>query len=161
MKNLVLTASVIAIISFAVACGGGETNTAKDNTQQATTGSEYDTDPVSNDPKGSGKFTNVELTHPLDQKMVEEGQKVFDVKCSSCHKLTDEKLVGPGWKGVTARRKPEWFMNFITNTDEMLNKDAEAMSMLEVCLVRMPNQNLSDAEARATFEFARHNDGEK
>jgi mono/diheme cytochrome c family protein len=93
--------------------------------------------------------------------MVAVGQKVYDVKCASCHKLTDEKLVGPGWAGVTKRRKPEWIMNFVTNTDEMLSKDAEAMSMLEVCLVRMPNQNLSDEEARASLEHMRANDGEK
>lgn len=31
---------------------------------------------------------------------------IQSVKCSSCHKLTDERLVGPGWKGVTNRQKP-------------------------------------------------------
>jgi cytochrome c551/c552 len=162
MKNLILTTAVFAAICFVIACGGSDTSSKSTAADSTTTGkSEYDADPVSSDPKGSGKFTNVELTHPLDQNMVAEGQKTFDVKCSSCHKLTDEKLVGPGWKGVTERRTPEWFMNFITNTDEMLNKDAEALSMLEVCLVRMPNQNLSDAEARALLEFARNNDGAK
>jgi len=109
--------------------------------------------------KGIGKFQNVELTHPLDQKMVAAGQKVYDVKCGSCHKLTDEKVVGPGWKGVTDRRAPEWIMNFVTNVDEMLDKDAEAQAMLEVCMVRMPNQNLSDEEARNVLEFMRKNDG--
>lgn len=93
--------------------------------------------------------------------MVAEGQTAYEVKCASCHKLTDEMLVGPGWKNVTIRRTPEWIMNFLTNTDEMLDKDAEAISMLEVCLVRMPNQNSSDAEARALLEFMRGNDGEE
>ncbi|MDQ3109704.1 MAG: cytochrome c [Bacteroidota bacterium] len=161
MKNLVLTTAVFAAICFVIACGGSDTSSKSPVTDSPAGISEYDADPVSSDPKGSGKFTNVELTHPLDQKMVADGQKVFDVKCSSCHKLTDERVVGPGWKGVTSRRTPEWFMNFITNTDEMLNKDAEALSMLEICLVRMPNQNLSDDEARAVLEFARNNDGDK
>ena len=109
--------------------------------------------------KGLGKFTNVELTHPLDEKMVKQGETVYDVKCASCHKLSDEKLVGPGWKGVTDRRTPEWIMNFVTNTEEMLDKDAEAQAMLEICMVRMPNQNLSDEDARAVLEFMRKNDG--
>ena len=39
-------------------------------------------------------------------------------------------------------------MNFVTNTEEMLNKDPEAQAQLELCLVRMPNQNISDEEAR-------------
>ncbi|WP_332369768.1 hypothetical protein [Spirosoma telluris] len=68
---------------------------------------------------------------------------------------------GPGWKGVTSRRKPEWIMNMILNVDMMLGKDAEAQKLLELCLVRMPNQNLSEAEARSMVEFMRSNDGEK
>jgi hypothetical protein len=43
----------------------------------------------------------------------------------------------------------------------MLNKDPQAQAMLEECLVRMPNQNLNDAEARSVYEFMRKNDGLK
>ena len=108
---------------------------------------------------GKGKFTEVKLTHPLDAAMVAKGKNIYDVKCGACHKITDEKLVGPGWKGVTNRRKPEWIMNFITNTDEMIDKDPSAQAMLEKCMVRMPNQHLSDEEARDALEFMRSNDG--
>ena len=76
-------------------------------------------------------------------------------------KLTDEKLVGPGWKDVTSRHTAEWIMNFSTNPDEMINKDPKAQAMLELCLVRMPNQNLSDEDARNVYEFMRKNDGVK
>ncbi len=51
-------------------------------------------------------------------------------------------------------------MNFITNVDEMLDRDPASQAMLEECLVRMPNQNLSDEEARASREFMRQVDGE-
>ena len=101
------------------------------------------------------------LSTPLDQSMVTEGQNIFDLKCMACHKLTDEKLVGPGWKDVTKRRKPTWIVNMITNVDMMLSDDAEAQKMLEECLVRMPNQNITSKEARSLIEFMRHNDGEK
>lgn len=110
------------------------------------------------DEMGKGKFTNVTLTHPLDQKMIAGGKSIYDVKCGSCHKLTGEKLVGPGWKGVTDRRRPEWIMNFVTNTEEMIDKDPQAQALLEVCMVRMPNQNLSDEDARNVLEFMRSND---
>ena len=114
---------------------------------------------VSDYSKGKGKFMDVKLTHPLDKSYVDKGKAVYEVKCGSCHKLTEEKLVGPGWKGVTDRRKPEWIMNFSTNTEEMIDKDPAAQKMLEQCMVRMPNQNLSDIEARNVLEFMRSNDG--
>lgn len=93
--------------------------------------------------------------------MAVNGNKTYSVKCSSCHKITDEKLVGPGWKGVTSRYSAAWVMNFITNPDEMLNKDPKAQAQLEICLVRMPSQNLTDNDARALYEFMRKNDGIK
>ena len=52
-------------------------------------------------------------------------------------------------------------MNFITNTDVMIDKDPEVQAQLELCLVRMPNQNLSDEDARNLLEFMRQNDGVK
>jgi len=159
MKNPIL---LILIIIFIYACSGDKkTNT--ETTQEKTAPGIWNEDSAAkvNDARGVGKFTNVELPEKLDAKMAHEGNEIYDLKCSSCHKLTDEKLVGPGWKGVTTRRKPEWIMNFATNTDEMLNKDAEAQAMLEVCMVRMPNQNLSDKDARDVLEFMRQNDGVK
>jgi hypothetical protein len=49
----------------------------------------------------------------------------------------------------------------ITNTEYMLDKDPEAQKLLELCMVRMPNQNLSLEDARQVLEFQRSNDGEK
>jgi len=109
--------------------------------------------------KGIGRFKDIKLTHPLDEGMVTKGQAIFEAKCTSCHKLTDEKLVGPGWKGVTDRRTPEWIMNFITNTSVMLDSDLVAQAMFVTCMVRMPNQSLSDDDARDVLELQRKNDG--
>lgn len=104
---------------------------------------------------------SVELTHPLNKEWVKAGEAVYDSKCMSCHRLSDEKLVGPGWAGVSKRREPTWIMNMITNVDMMLEKDPEAQKLLEQCLVRMPNQNVTQADARSIIEFMRKNDGEK
>ena len=111
--------------------------------------------------RGSGKFTTVDVANKLNVAFANDGQKVYDVKCSGCHKLTDEKLIGPGWSGVTVRHKPEWIMNFVTNTDEMLEKDPKAQEQLQICLVRMPDQNLTDKDARDLLEYMRKNDGVK
>jgi hypothetical protein len=140
------------------ACSGNKTSQSSYN---ATSGSDLMKDNPSDPKRGIGKFTHVDISPTLDGKMADTGKGIYDLKCSSCHKLTDEKLVGPGWKGVTTRRAPEWIMNFVTNTDEMITKDAEAQALLTICLVRMPNQNLKDEEARSVYEFMRRNDGVK
>jgi mono/diheme cytochrome c family protein len=161
MKKLMLIAAVGIIFA---GCGGGkqgnDANTAATEPNGET--NKADNGNPSYDPnRGEGKFTKVDIAAKLDAAMAGSGEKVYGVKCSSCHKTTDEKLVGPGWKGVTSRHTAEWIMNFVTNTDEMLNKDPKAQAQLEICLVRMPNQNLADEDARALYEFMRKNDGEK
>ena len=165
MKPKLFLLALIAFVVFS-SCGGSDSNKneAATSTENANTTAPADTQSTAGnatESKGLGKFQNVELTHPLDQKMVAGGKSVYDVKCGSCHKLSEEKLVGPGWKGVTDRRTPEWIMNFVTNTEEMLNKDAAAKNLYEICLVKMPNQNLSDDDARHVLEFMRNNDGKK
>ena len=104
---------------------------------------------------------DVKLTTPLNAEWVAAGKATYEMKCQSCHKLTDEKLVGPGWKGVTQKREPHWIMNMINNVDMMLEKDPVAQKLLEECLVRMPNQNLTNEQAREVLEFMRSNDGVK
>ena len=152
------TGLLSVLLVLTVACnfnsdaGSSSDSTAADNAGCGAEGS---------NPKGIGKYQNVELTHPLDENMVTAGKNIYDVKCSSCHKVTGERLVGPGFTGVTDRRTPEWIMNFVTNTEEMLAKDTAAQTMLEVCLVKMPNQGLSETDARSVLEFMRKNDGKQ
>jgi cytochrome c5 len=111
--------------------------------------------------KGIGRFKNIQLTHPLDEGMVAKGKEIFQSKCFACHKLSTEMLVGPGWSGVTDRRTPEWIMNWITNTKVMLDRDLAAQADMAICLIRMPNQDLTDDQARNVLEFMRKNDGKK
>lgn len=152
----------LVLAALLYSCGGGTENNGNASESAEPEVAAADNGNPSYDPhRGEGKFTTVEVGDKLDAAMADAGVKVYDVKCSSCHKLTNEKLVGPGWAGVTTRRKPEWIMNFITNTDAMIDKDPAAQAQLEICLVRMPNQNLSDDEARHLLELMRKNDGVK
>ncbi len=106
------------------------------------------------------KEGDFKLENPLNAEWVANGQSIYELKCLACHKLTEEKLVGPGFKDVTKRRDPVWVMNMITNVELMLENDAEAQKLLEQCLIRMPNQNISFDESRHILEFMRKNDGE-
>jgi mono/diheme cytochrome c family protein len=155
-------AVIILLAVFAAACGGNSDSNTAGNETPATDAKKNNNGNPSYDPeRGEGKFTEVKVGATLDAAMAADGEKIYSVKCSSCHKLTSEKLVGPGWLGVTERHAGPWIMNFITNTDAMLSKDPKAQAQLEICLVRMPNQNLTDENARALYEFQRKNDGVK
>lgn len=111
--------------------------------------------------KGIGQVKNVTLHNPLDAERIKRGFDIYEMKCQACHRLDDQRIVGPGWKDVTKKRKPEWIMNMIVNVDVMLEQDEEAQKLLELCLTRMPNQNVSIGDARDVLEFMRQNDGEK
>ena len=168
-KILVVFSHLFFVSLMFTACSGGSSSNTEEatettteaaadteSTSAATTTEEYDPH------RGEGKFTaeNVSVKG-LDAAMATKGKSISETKCFSCHKMSDERLVGPGWKGVTERRQPAWIMNFITNPDPMIDKDPEVQAQLEICLVRMPNQNLGDEEAREILEFMRQNDGAK
>ncbi|HEX2844992.1 MAG TPA: c-type cytochrome [Chitinophagaceae bacterium] len=156
-KSLLATAFLLTGLSVLVACNNEQKPAAENTTTPA-----QETATEQAEVHGTEiKPGEIELTTPLNQEWVTYGKSIYEMKCQSCHKLTDERLVGPGWKDVTKRREPHWIMNMITNVDMMLEKDPEAQKLLEQCLVRMPNQNLTKDESRRVLEFMRSNDGVK
>jgi hypothetical protein len=171
MKKIILICALAFSSAIFFACNGSSSNensstASADSTQTMSASDDTSATTANGNPsydpnRGEGKFHDVQLSDKLDPHEAEEGHKIYELKCSSCHKLTDERLVGPGWKGVTKRHRPEWILNFVTNTDDMLDKDPKAQAMLEICMVRMPNQNLTDDQAREVLEFMRKNDGVK
>jgi hypothetical protein len=155
LKSIITTTIAVSGLSLLSACGGGVDKDAKPLDVQELT---------KNQPETHGteiKESEVTISNPLNAEWVTGGKNIYELKCQSCHRLTDERLVGPGWKDVTKKRKPVWIMNMITNVDMMLETDAEAQKLLEQFMVRMPNQNISKEDARIILEFMRSNDGEK
>ena len=149
-------AALITVTALLSSCGNeGEKKSENKVTEQ---------EEIKDQPENHGtevKPGDVTLTTPLNTQWVNSGKSIYELKCQSCHKLTDERIVGPGWKGVTQRREPHWIMNMITNVEMMLETDPEAQKLLEQCLVRMPNQNISKDDSRQLLEFMRSNDGVK
>lgn len=159
LKLLITVFTFSAGIVFLSACGGGETSTTESTVAQETASSDEAVDPnVKSDSKGIGKFTNVEVDATIDATMANKGQAIFETKCTPCHKLTDEKLVGPGLKNISNLRTPEWIMNMITNPEEMTKKDPIAKALFEEHLMQMTFQNVSDEETRQIYEYLRQND---
>jgi mono/diheme cytochrome c family protein len=153
-KSLIWSMGILGILL--TSCGGGGTEGEGSATSETSTKEE-----VSADPKGIGEFKSVEIGEGIDETLAASGKAIVDMKCTACHQLNDKRLVGPGFQGVTSRREPEWIMNMITNVDVMLDNDPQAQKLLEECLTRMPNQNISAGDARGILEFLRKNDLEK
>ena len=156
LSKIIISGMLIAGISWLASCGSE--GVKKDENS-------VDIQELSkNQPETHGtevKEGEIAFTNPLNAEWVTTGKGIYELKCQSCHRLTEEKLVGPGWKGVTKKRNPTWITNMITNVDMMLESDAEAQKLLELCLVRMPNQNITKEDSRKLIEFMRSNDGEK
>ena len=148
-KKLTGIATLIAVIGMS-ACGGGGEAPATPPGASGGAPNAAETKPAAN------LISGADITlGEIDPSMVEKGRATYDVKCQACHSTGPNRVVGPGWKGVTERRKPEWIMNMILNTDAMLETDPEAQAGLEECLVRMPNQGLSKDQGRDVLEFMR------
>ena len=155
---------IIALAAFFVACGPDRPKQAnQDDSYEGTHGADGKNAVAENaqEGKGIGQVTAVTLNTPLEQERIPRGKAIYEMKCQACHRLDEQRVVGPGWKDITKRRKPEWIMNMITNVDVMLDEDPEARKLLELCLMRMPNQNVSIGDARDILEYMRQNDGEK
>lgn len=112
---------------------------------------------------GEGVYSPQTVTFPdlLNQEMVVSGASIFNSKCSSCHKTSEEKLIGPGLEDITKRRTPYWIMNFISNPAPMIDKDTTLHKLVQLCLIEMPDVQLEENETRDIFEFFRFLDKQK
>ena len=112
---------------------------------------------------GEGTYNPQKITFSdsLNQEMVVSGASIFNSKCSSCHKTSEEKLIGPGLEDITKRRTPYWIMNFISNPSPMIYKDTTLHKLVQLCLIEMPDVELDEDEVRDIFEFFRFLDKQK
>ena len=141
---------VILSVTFFTACSGDKSGNSgnKQSPENRPENKYYDG-------IGVGPIKEVTLGDVPDEALIKSGEQIYNSKCTSCHKLSAEKGIGPGLAGITERRRPEWIMNMMLNVDVMLDQDPEAQKMLEECLVRMPNQSLSKDDGRHVLEFMR------
>lgn len=160
MNKTIFLFLFVASIALA-ACGGSDDSKNSGAAPNGSTPQSTEQSKMLAEGKGIGEIKAVEVKTPLEGERITRGEAIYKMKCSACHRLDEKRLVGPGWKDVTHRRKPEWIMNMVTNVDVMLERDDEANKLLQLCLTRMPNQNVSVGDARDVLEYMRKNDGEK
>lgn len=103
--------------------------------------------------KGVGPIKSVTIGE-LDPALAAEGEKIFKAKCTACHKI-NKRFIGPALKGVTKKQTPEWIMNMILNPERMVKENGKAKQLLSEYNAPMANQNLTEEEARAVYEYFR------
>lgn len=138
---------VLFVFGLTAGCGGGSGGgeSAPGDTTGALTAEQLE--------KGIGPISSVDLG-PIDASLATRGEEIFTVKCTACHKL-DERYVGPPMRDVLQRRRPEFIMNMILNPDEMVRLHPSVRELLAQYMTQMPNQQLTEEDARAVLEYLR------
>ncbi len=104
--------------------------------------------------KGIGPVEQVDLPDSIDSDMAAQGKELYNNHCASCHRI-NESLTGPALGGVLKRRSPEFVMNMILNTDEMIEKEPIIKSLRGEYESDMVQVDVSQDEARAIVEYLR------
>jgi cytochrome c len=110
-------------------------------------------DPGQSTDKGIGPIKELKLG-PVDEKLAATGKEIFDTHCTACHALK-ENMTGPALGGVLKERTPEFVMNMILNTAEMVAKDPVVKKLVDRFGMSMPAPGLSEEQARAVVEYLR------
>jgi mono/diheme cytochrome c family protein len=97
---------------------------------------------------------------PVDEVLEDEGEKLFkDKGCSACHTF-GKKLTGPDLAGVSKRRTAMWIERQILHPEQMVKEDPIAKQLMATYMLQMPNQGLTEAQAKALIEYFKHQDDE-
>lgn len=86
----------------------------------------------------------------------QDGKTLFKQNCGVCHTTTQQKLVGPGLEGIATKRKEEWLIKWIKDSQALVNSgDADAMKAFEDGgkVAMPPFANLTDADVKAIIAF--------
>jgi mono/diheme cytochrome c family protein len=168
LRDLFLRPSRMAVMAIFCGtilwgCGSGENENKGADAKEEPGLAQNDADQtvgeeIEDNGMGVGPVKSVEVGDKIDEALAAEGKTIFEAKCTACHQLTDQKVVGPGLAGVTERRKSEWIMNMVVNPEEMTKKDPTAKKLLAEHLTQMTNQDISEKDARAILEYLRQND---
>jgi hypothetical protein len=150
MRKKIIQMFIFILIAISLAaCGGdqkSDQNSPKNSNEVGLPKWESD--------NGFGPIKKRLYLMPIDKEMVAAGEKIFESKCASCHKL-DERYVGPAQRDVLQRVTPEFFMNMVLNPEENLEKHPHAKQMLGQYMQKMTNQNINLEDARKLLEYFR------
>src|SRR5690606_663331 len=158
MKRLSVLLTV-GVLATAIACNNNPKTNSSETPKESTADEPKKMvihDYLKEGNKGIGPITS--FTQPtFDQAVADEGNKLFIVRCTMCHEYSEDKL-GPALKGITKKRTPEWILNLMLNTEEMFEKDVDALALKDKYESMMVSVGLNQQEAKSILEYLRQED---
>lgn len=85
-----------------------------------------------------------------------KGKQIFDKNCAVCHKISADKLVGPGLKDVTKRRDKGWMKKFISGSQDMVksgDKTAKEVFMANGQIPMPDHKFLTDTDLNNLINY--------
>jgi len=82
--------------------------------------------------------------------------ELFEKNCAVCHKMSAEKLIGPGLAGITQRREKTWIVRFVRSSKTMIESgDKTAVQLFnENNKIPMPEHMfLSEADVIGLIDY--------
>lgn len=141
MKKSLILGLAVCLAAF-TCCGPGESAAPADPPAAAQPAD-----------RGIGPIKALALA-PVDAKLAEQGKELFDGKCTACHAL-DKAATGPALGAVLKDRTPEYVMNMLLNTAEMVQKNETVKKLAAKFGMPMTPPGLTQDQARAILEYLR------
>jgi mono/diheme cytochrome c family protein len=91
---------------------------------------------------------------PTDEESISAGESLFNNNCTVCHAI-NEVVVGPALKNVHQRRELPWLINFIRNSQQVIQSgDEYAVNLYnEYNKTLMPSFDYSDEEITSIVAY--------
>lgn len=155
MKYLItVSLLLLSLLSWGCSSSGQKSGDNQANTQTASAQTNSNGLTSFQMKNGIGPVKKEVKVGKLDPKLAEKGEKIFESKCTSCHKI-GQRYVGPDLKDVTSRRTPTYIMNMIMNPSGMTHKHPVAKKLLGKFATQMANLQIKRDQARAIVEYFR------
>jgi len=159
MKRLLTTALALALVAALAGCGGSsrpgagsdQTTSGTPSVSTPPSGAMPDKSPLDQGPRAAEQG-------PPDAAAAAEGEKLFATKgCSACHAF-GRRLTCPDLAGVTHRRTAQWMQSQILHPEVMTKSDPISHALFAQFALQMPNQHLTEGEAKAVIEYFKTRD---
>lgn len=84
----------------------------------------------------------------------DKGRTLFKSNCARCHYITDQKMIGPGLKGVMSRINEKQFISWVKDPESVRKKDPYFKKLYqEYDQTTMPSFKLTDEEIKSIINY--------